>query len=86
MTLLSTAEASEMSTGFEEETNDNDDRVYGEFASGDYVKRTEQLKGTGNIPENCTILYIISYLDSTLCGNFGKASSKPMSISLGNFG
>ena len=74
-----------MSTGYREERNESNERVYGEFASGDYVGRTEQLKGQNKVPQDCTVLYIIGYLDSTLCGNFGKASSKPMSVTLGNF-
>ena len=88
MMLLSRPEAQNMSTTFKRETKkesgEDGHRAWGAFASGNYVKRTEDLKGD-KIPQNATILYIGAYIDSTLVGTFGKESRKPMSITLLNF-
>lgn len=86
MSLLALPESDSMTKGYTEQKNSKEERVFGSFSSAEYVRRTEEMKGIGPIPEECTILYVVSYLDSTICGAFGKASSKPMSMSLGNFG
>jgi len=88
MTLLSCPEAAEMSTEYARETKKQfgrDVRSFGEFASGDYVKRTEALKEQGTIPEDATILYLGFYIDSKLVGQMGKDSVKPLSVILLNF-
>jgi hypothetical protein len=88
MMLLGRPEAQNMSTTFKRETKtesgEDGHRAWGAFASGNYVKRTEALKGD-TIPQNATILYIGAYIDSTLVGTFGKESRKPMSVTLLNF-
>ena len=86
--LLQTDAAATMDNGFRRQQNSNGERVYSEFSSGNYVKRTEQLKGKSAeipIPADATILYLLTYLDSTWLTSTGKKSSKPLSLSLGNF-
>ena len=87
ITLLMTTEAQDMSTGFSEMHNDAGERVYSSFSSGDYVQRTEALKQGSDpaIPADATVLYVIMYLDSTWVNPTGKQSSKPLSMTLGNF-
>jgi hypothetical protein len=89
--LLDLPEAANMTTGFEKVMKEDDDgnpvRAYGPFNSGNYVERTEKLKQDpdSKIPENATILYVGTYIDSTLVGNFGKESRKPLCVTLLNF-
>jgi hypothetical protein len=88
MMLLDRPEAENMSTTFVRETKkesgEEEHRAWGSFASGNFVKRTEALKGS-RIPLNATILYMGLYIDSTLVGTFGKESRKPASMTLLNF-
>ena len=93
MTLLALPQAADMSTHYVREKKKQfgvEVRAFGEFASGDYVKRTEAQKESpdrpdGRIPADATILYLGFYIDSKLVGQFGKDSCKPLSMTLLNF-
>ena len=60
-------------------TNDNDNRTYGEQFESDWWKITEE-----EIPIDNRLLSIIVYADSTTCDHLGKTSEHPIYISLGN--
>jgi hypothetical protein len=93
MTLLALPEAENMSTTYVREKKKQfgkEVRAFGEFASGDYVKRTEALKESadnphGRIPRNANIIYSGFYIDSTLVGQMGKNSCKPLTLTILNF-
>ena len=60
-------------------TYDNNNRIYGEQFESDWWKITEK-----GIPIDNKLLSIIIYADSTTCDHLGKTSEHPIYISLGN--
>jgi predicted dithiol-disulfide oxidoreductase (DUF899 family) len=88
ISLLQSEAATKMTISYQRDTMMEEGkkvRAFCHFSSGEYVRRTEELKKGGRIPHDAIILYLSCYIDSTPTGKNMKDTAKPLSVTLLNF-